>query len=77
MEDSELKACKISSSSTKDDQDGTFVSNETTPKIKDDPNLFTTTPVKLTRVRKDFTFEKCKLSNSHFFGDADSIWPPR
>ncbi|KAG1824733.1 uncharacterized protein BJ212DRAFT_1295833 [Suillus subaureus] len=81
-ETSKLKAHKMydtfffSSSSMKDDLDVTFVSNEMTSKTEDDPNLFTATPVRLTRVRKDFTSKKHKLSHGHFFGDADSVWPP-
>ncbi|KAG2067992.1 hypothetical protein BDR04DRAFT_1158351 [Suillus decipiens] len=70
METSNSKASKISSSSTNDDPDAMFVSEETTSKTEDDPNLFTATPVKLAGVRKDFTSKKRKLSHGHFFGDA-------
>ncbi|KAG1784693.1 uncharacterized protein HD556DRAFT_1451496 [Suillus plorans] len=77
METSESKACKISSSSTKDDLDATFVFEETTSKTDDNPNLFIATPVRLDAIRKDFSSKKCKLGHGHFFGDADSAWPPR
>ncbi|KAG1810156.1 uncharacterized protein HD556DRAFT_1435872 [Suillus plorans] len=77
METSESKACKISSSSTKDDLDATFVSKETTSKTDDNPNLFIATPVRLDAIRKDFSSKKRKLGHGHFFGDADSAWPPR
>ncbi|KAG1816578.1 hypothetical protein EV424DRAFT_1540738 [Suillus variegatus] len=77
MDTSESKACKISSSSTKDDLDATFVSEETTSKTEDNPNLFIATPVRLDAIRKDFSSKKRKLGHGHFFGDADSAWPPR
>ncbi|KAG1831268.1 hypothetical protein EV424DRAFT_1343029 [Suillus variegatus] len=82
MDTSESKACKISSSSTKDDLDATFVSEETTSKTEhvflavDNPNLFIATPVRLDAIRKDFSSKKRKLGHGHFFGDADSAWPP-
>ncbi|KAG1904172.1 uncharacterized protein F5891DRAFT_1184354 [Suillus fuscotomentosus] len=60
----------------KDNLDATFVSEETTSKTNDNPNLFITTPVRLDAIRKDLS-KKCKLSHGHFFGDADSAWPPR
>ncbi|KAG1880243.1 hypothetical protein C8R48DRAFT_767047 [Suillus tomentosus] len=75
-ETSESKACKISSSSTKDDPDATFVCEETTSKTDDNPNLFVATPVRLDAIRKDLS-KKRKLGHGHFFGDADSAWPPR
>ncbi|KAG1787371.1 uncharacterized protein HD556DRAFT_1312829 [Suillus plorans] len=77
MDTSESKACKISSSSMKDDLDATFVSEETTSKTEDNPNLFIATPVRLDAIRKDFSSKKRKLGHGHFFGDADSAWPPR
>ncbi|KAG1772993.1 hypothetical protein EV702DRAFT_1048436 [Suillus placidus] len=78
VETSKSEARKISSSSTNDDPDATFVSEETTSKTEDDPNLFTATPVKLAGIRKDFTSKKRKLGHGHFFGDEESaVWPPR
>ncbi|KIK35632.1 hypothetical protein CY34DRAFT_16894 [Suillus luteus UH-Slu-Lm8-n1] len=66
-----------SDTETEDDPDATFVSKETTSKAKDDPNIFTATPVRLAGVRKDFTSKKRKLGHGHFFRDGDSaVWPP-